>query len=233
MRKLIPLLLVVFLISTLALSASAEYVSPLPVNTDYSITLTGTSSNPFETRNGQYSVGSLGFDFTLLAVVVIRDDGFVVPSSSYTLNVYSDDWHYNATPFYKEGILDIYGYYNPDYIEVSIITPENCSYFIVAIDDAYSEDYMYSVSLLQSQAFYLIGQNDGETLGYYLGYNDGYNFGFSDFDNLPSVVLDIVSTPFTAIRNALNFSILGINLASLAFFAITAVLIAFLLKKMK
>ena len=89
------------------------------------------------------------------------------------------------------------------------------------------------------------GHHDGDSAGYNRGKTDGYNDGYSegkgvgrteaisDIGNTKGLFLTAVSAPFNAIKEALNFELFGINLAALFFFLFTAVLIAFVIKKLR
>ena len=78
------------------------------------------------------------------------------------------------------------------------------------------------------------GSSDGVSRGYESGYSDGYAEGYQEGSEVVSdyedAVLFTVSAPFQAISNMLNFEVLGINLAGLFFFLLTAVILVFLIK---
>lgn len=78
------------------------------------------------------------------------------------------------------------------------------------------------------------GSSDGTSRGYEYGYSDGYAEGYQEGSEVVSdyedAVLYTVSAPFQAISNMLNFEVLGINLAGLFFFLLTAVILVFLIK---
>ena len=89
------------------------------------------------------------------------------------------------------------------------------------------------------------GYHDGDSAGYNRGKTDGYNNGYSegkgvgrtealsDIDNTKGLFLTAISAPFNAIKDVLNFEVFGINLSAVFFFLFTAVLIVFVIKKLR
>ena len=82
------------------------------------------------------------------------------------------------------------------------------------------------------------GYEQGKKEGYDLGYAEGKDYGYfageqsTVKDDFGKLALSVVSAPFTAISNMLNFEIFGINLAGLVFFMFTAILIVFVLRRL-
>lgn len=74
------------------------------------------------------------------------------------------------------------------------------------------------------------GYNDGCVDGYQDGYDEGIKKGEEVNANLGDMFLNILDSPRQAISNILNFEFLGINLASLVFFLITAILVVVIIK---
>lgn len=78
------------------------------------------------------------------------------------------------------------------------------------------------------------GYNEGASEGYQDGYEAGYDEGIKKGEevnaNLGDMFLNILDSPRQAISNILNFEFLGINLASLVFFLITAILVVVIIK---
>lgn len=111
-------------------------------------------------------------------------------------------------------------------------------------NDAYNDGF-YSGRNTGHNEGYDEGYRNGDSAGYNRGETDGYNNGYSegkevgkaeaisDIGNTKGLLLTAVSAPFNAIKEALNFELFGINLAALFFFLFTAVLIAFVIKKLR
>ena len=74
------------------------------------------------------------------------------------------------------------------------------------------------------------GYNEGASEGYQDGYEEGIKKGEEVNANLGDMFLNILDSPRQAISNILNFEFLGINLASLVFFLITAILVVVIIK---
>lgn len=79
-------------------------------------------------------------------------------------------------------------------------------------------------------------RQQGFDKGFQEGYDEGKEYGISISDPdemLPAITdatLQVVSSPFQAITNALNFSVFGVNIASLFFTIITLLVVGFILK---
>lgn len=86
------------------------------------------------------------------------------------------------------------------------------------------------------QSGYSSGKQDGLAEGRGQGYLEGHTAGVaesqSDLTAYSNAVFDTVSAPFLAISNFLSFNVLGINLAGLFAFIVTALIIAFIIKKL-
>lgn len=76
------------------------------------------------------------------------------------------------------------------------------------------------------------GLAEGRGQGYEEGKRDGIGESQSELSAYSNAVMDTVSAPFLAISNFLNFEVLGINLAGLFAFIVTALIIAFIIKKL-
>ena len=95
---------------------------------------------------------------------------------------------------------------------------------------------------------YYIGYNDGYHVGledayaYDIGYDMGYKYGYNqglekgqsdDPYDLGDFIFSIIDAPFRIIREALNFEFLGYDVSKLVLFLITALLVVFVVKKLK
>lgn len=84
-------------------------------------------------------------------------------------------------------------------------------------------------------SIYKDGFDEGKRVGLSQGRAEGEEIGREETTNnfvlVRNTVLDVVSAPFRAIANALNFNLLGINLAGLFAFIITAFVIGFIIKR--
>ncbi len=111
-------------------------------------------------------------------------------------------------------------------------------------NDAYNDGF-YSGRNTGHNEGYDEGYHDGDDAGYNRGKTDGYNNGYSegkgvgrtetlsDIDNTKGLFLTAISAPFNAIKDVLNFEVFGINLSAVFFFLFTAVLIVFVIKKLR
>lgn len=120
-------------------------------------------------------------------------------------------------------------------------------------DESYNDsisdwDYRFN-STVGLPAGYSVGYDDGFAAGelsgraisaqisYDRGYNDGYSDGYSSVDmtdqfhQISDATLLVVSAPFQAINNALNFNVFGVNIASLFAIIVTLLIIGFIIKK--
>lgn len=64
-------------------------------------------------------------------------------------------------------------------------------------------------------------------------WQDGYNAGISDGQNVSNGIISIFTAPLTFLSGWFNFTIFGINFASLIKFFVSLALVAWLLKKLK
>lgn len=101
------------------------------------------------------------------------------------------------------------------------------------VSDGYNEGFSSGHATGKTE-----GYNQGKEEGYNRGYAEGKAYGYAAGeqstvkDDFGKLALSVVSAPFTAISNMLNFEIFGINLAGLVFFMLTAILIVFVLRRL-
>lgn len=102
---------------------------------------------------------------------------------------------------------------------------------------SYGTNYGYSVfGLTGSTVDYF--NSFGYADGYDSGYDSGYNAGLVDGEEnalltketITDGFFSIIDAPFKVIRDALNFEILGFNVANLVFFILTAIIIGLVVK---
>lgn len=67
--------------------------------------------------------------------------------------------------------------------------------------------------------------------GYAIGKQEGEDNAVFTFDNLKSGFFSIVDAPFKAIKDALNFEFLGINISNLVLFLLTVIVVVIIIKK--
>ena len=106
--------------------------------------------------------------------------------------------------------------------------------------DGYSNGYADG-----SQDGYSNGYADGSQDGYSAGYDDAYDVAYETLrDEVENEVLQdketfldglfsIMDAPMRIIRESFNFEIFGINISELVFFILTAVIVVFVVKKVK
>lgn len=164
-------------------------------------------------------------DYTISNVTVNGD-----PVDPRSVNLVTDSVTGLKT-FYID--VDSYGYYGEEVsinFDVTFTGSYLPDYYSTAISpDDYGATDRTADYIMLSAGFYL------QTYDYLKGvfYNDGYNTGVSAYDGLGDTVFTVVAAPFEAISNFLNFEILGINLRWIFSFILTAVIIAFVVKKVK
>lgn len=67
--------------------------------------------------------------------------------------------------------------------------------------------------------------------GYAIGKQEGEDNAVFTFDNLKSGFFSILDAPFKAIKDALNFEFLGINISNLVLFLLTVIVVIIIIKK--
>lgn len=67
--------------------------------------------------------------------------------------------------------------------------------------------------------------------GYAIGKQEGEDNAVFTFDNLKSGFFSILDAPFKAIKDALNFEFLGINISNLVLFLLTVIVVVIIIKK--
>ncbi len=110
---------------------------------------------------------------------------------------------------------------------------------------SYGRNYGYSVfgftgdtveyfTAFGRQEGYAEGVEDGNAEGYEIGYHAGYVDGEDNALLTKETITDgffsIIDAPFRVIRDALNFEILGFNVADAVFFILTAIIIGLVVK---
>ena len=125
------------------------------------------------------------------------------------------------------------------YLSIIVVRPDEDAYSA----DIYELNYKFGTTFGYSAGYddgYRQGQTDSQGDQQQIGYNRGYWVGYQDgldanptdddFHAISDATLQVVSAPFQAISNALNFSVFGVNIASLFAIIVTLLIIGFILK---
>lgn len=231
------------------------------LDTDYTFRISGTSSDPVYhyLTNGAYTQSRrYTVDWQSFGVMVCALDNTGNPITNLRVRITYDVWDVLYTsPDFTTFSYGAYGYtcdwdQLPQYGDTVQITIDNLPYDSFVIAFAFSDEYLdyfaeamnsaigynYALSArLSAPNYYDDGYDDGYTVGenagYQAGFNNGYNVGVTEYDNVPEAVFTIVSAPFDAITNFLNFEIFGINLKAIIAFLVMAIIVTFVIKKVK
>lgn len=127
--------------------------------------------------------------------------------------------------------------YIQDYIDTFPTVMNEQYYSLIGYGPGYTDGY--TVGFEDGAASNYEGALDHyKQIGYELGYGDGYYDGYhradpsDDFHAISDATINVVSSPFRAISNFLNFNVFGVNLASLFGVLLTLLVIGFIIKKL-
>lgn len=117
-----------------------------------------------------------------------------------------------------------YNYSTKDYLFMFYTTSDNVSLHLMP----YNDDFFKT---------YLEGYEDGKTQGLNDGYNSGYNEGVKDaspgYEDTSNFFWSILDAPFSVLKNAFDFEILGVNVGGALVTIISILLVVFVISQIK
>lgn len=230
------------------------------LDTEYSLRLSGTNTDPIDhyLSVGAYQVTrQYNSDWGAFGVMVCALDSSGNPITNLRVRIAYDIETLYTQPSWTLYAYGVYGYTwawdeIPQAGQTIQLTIENLPYDSFVIAFAFSDEYSdyfadtmafasqinYSLSArLSAPDYYQDGFDDGYDAGFDAGtasgFNVGYNQGLMATDDIANSVFTVVSAPFEAITNFLDFEILGINLKQIFAFTLAVVIVVFIVKRTK